>query len=131
VSALRPFRRPRLWLALWLAMVATVAALSLLPADDLPPIALPHIDKLEHLLGYFALSAGAVMLFATRRAQAEAALGLIGLGVAIELAQAALTATRSADGFDALANTLGVLLGQRLAPTPLARLWLGVDRRLF
>jgi len=123
VTALREFRRPGLWLALWALMIATVIAGSLLPARELPPVPFDGFDKFQHLFGYAVLSAYASMLFARMRAQALAAAGLVVLGIGLELAQAALTASRQADPADALVNALGVLAGLAVAATPLAQ-WL-------
>ena len=123
---LREFRWPALWLAIWIAMIAAVVASSLLPAHDLPEVP-DGFDKVEHFLGYLLLGAWAVMLFATRRAQAVAAAGLIALGVALEVAQGAWTVSRMADSADALANSLGVLAGLMLGPTPVARALLRVE----
>ncbi len=127
---LRGFRWPVLWVAIWLAMIGAVVASSLLPADELPPSPFDGFDKVEHFLGYFALGAYAAMLFAGRRAQALAAVGLMALGIGLEFAQGALTASRMADSADALANSLGVFAGLMLAPTPVARALLWVERRL-
>jgi VanZ family protein len=113
-TVLRDFQRPRVWLALWAAMILAVIVGSLLPARELPPMPFDNFDKVEHLLGYAVLSAYAAMLFARMRAQALAAAGLVALGIGIELAQAALTASRQADPVDAMVNTLGVLAGLAL-----------------
>ncbi|MFO7339832.1 MAG: VanZ family protein [Lysobacteraceae bacterium] len=108
-GVLKPLRRPRLWLGLWLLALAVVCVASLVPP---PPVELPrHGDKLEHLLAYAALAAAAVQLFRPGRALWTAGIGLVLMGAALELAQGALTATRLADPADALANTAGVLLG--------------------
>lgn len=69
-------------------------------------------DKLLHL-SYFAL----LWCVAVRTRMARAgwlALGLIGFGVGIELAQGWLTATRSASVADILADSAGLLLGAGL-----------------
>jgi VanZ family protein len=125
---LRPFHRPALWVGLWLAAIAATVVVCLLPP---PPMAVPHgLDKLEHVMGYAALSAGAVWLFAGMRGQCRAAAGLVALGVALEWAQGALTTTRLADPADAVANTVGVLLGLVLAATPAARWLERLDARL-
>ena len=108
--ALKAFRRPRLWLGLWLLAVSAVVVLSLIPPPPLPPLP-SGSDKVEHLFGYFLLAAGAVQLFAARGALLIVGAGLIALGVGLEFAQGALTVTRVQDPMDALANTAGVLLG--------------------
>jgi VanZ family protein len=126
---LRDFRRPRLWLGVWIFGWLLCIVLSLTS-----PIQLggpPDSDKLGHFLAYFTLSAWAILIFRTRRAQILAALSLILLGLAMELAQATLTTTRLGDPRDALANTLGVATGLALAFTPLANLLRRLDHRLF
>ncbi|WP_146907199.1 VanZ family protein [Arenimonas daejeonensis] len=125
---MRDFARPRLWLGIWIFGWALCIALSLLPPIELD--APPDSDKLGHFLAYAMLSAWAVMIFRTRRAQVLAALGLIALGIGLEFAQAQLTSTRLGDPRDALANTLGVLAGLALGFTPAAALVQHLDRRL-
>lgn len=129
-ALLRQFDRPLLWCALWLAMIAVVIATCLLPAHDLPPPPFSNFDKIEHFGAYLALSSYAGMLFARLRPQAIAVAGLIAMGVGLEFAQATLTDSRSGDGIDALANSLGALAGLFVARTPVALWLLWVDRRL-
>ena len=122
-GALKPLRHARVWLGIWIgALFATVVA-SLLPVFLLPAMP-PGGDKLEHFGGYALLAAAAVQLFAGRRALWRAALGLVALGVALEIAQGAFTATRQMDAFDAIANTCGVAGGMAIALTPLRDLLL-------
>ena len=128
---LREFRRPWLWLAIWLAMLGAVVAISLTSADNLPPAPFDGVDKVEHFLAYLLLSDYAVMLFAGRRSQALAAAGVIALGIGLEFAQGSLTASRQADSADALANALGAVAGLMLAPTPVGRALLWLDRRVW
>lgn len=130
MSALRAFRWPRLWLGLWGLMIAAVVVGSLVPSSSLPQTQFPGADKLEHLLGYAALSGYAAMLFDSRRAQATAVVGLVLLGVLIEGAQAALTVSRQADPIDMLANAAGVALGQVVRMTGAAGLLQRIDTRL-
>lgn len=127
---LRTFRRPRLWLVLWGLLLASVIVGSVLPADDLPAPQFAGFDKLEHAFGYGVLSAYAVMLFARRRTQAWAAVGLVVLGIAIEIAQARWTSSRSGDPGDVLADLVGVLAGLAIASTAWARGLQRIDRWL-
>jgi VanZ family protein len=127
-AALKPLRRPRLWLGLWIAAIVALVVVCLVPLDSLPPLP-ENSDKVEHLLGYFLLAAAAVQLFGSRRALSLAALGLVALGIGIEIAQG-YTAYRSSDLADALANTLGVLLGMATAVTPWRDLLLRMEKRL-
>jgi VanZ family protein len=126
----RAFARPRLWLGIWIFGWILAIALSLIRP---PPIGLdlPDSDKLGHLLAYATLSAWAVMLFATRRAWLLAALALVALGIGMEFAQGALTDYRLRDPRDALANTLGVLLGLGVAMTRMQGWLQALDRRWF
>lgn len=126
-AALKPFARPQLWLGLWWTMVAAVIVGSLLPAlllQDLPA----GSDKLQHLLGYAMLAATAVQVFATRRALSWAGIGLVAMGALVEVAQGTLTTTRAMDAHDALANTLGVVLGLATAMTPVRNALLRFER---
>ncbi len=129
-SLLRTFRRPWLWVSLWFAMFVLIAAGSLMSADNLPPIDISGFDKLQHFAGYAALSAGGVLLFARLRAQALVALVIIGFGIGIEFAQAALTADRMGDAADVLANSLGALGGLMLSATPVSGWLQRLDARL-
>jgi VanZ family protein len=124
---LKPFRRPRLWLGVWLVAVLAVAALSLMPPAPLPVP--PGGDKVEHFLAYCLLAMGAVQLFASRGPWLLAGAGLVAMGMGLEYAQGAYTVTRVQDIFDGLANTLGVIAGLATAMTPLRDAWLRVERR--
>lgn len=128
-AALKPLRRPRLWLGLWIAAIVALIVVCLIPLDSLPPLP-DNSDKVEHLFGYFVLSASAVQLFGNRRALLLAGLGLVGLGIGIEIAQG-FTAYRSSDPADAVANTLGVLLGMATALSPWRNLLLRVEKKLL
>lgn len=129
MSRLRPFRFPRLWLGLWWAAIVGVIVVCLGPPPEIPDLP-SNSDKVEHFLAYFLLAWGAVQLFVGRRTLVLAALGLVVLGVGIEVAQGVLTVDRMADPKDALANTLGVLSGMALLPTRLRNVMAWVDRRL-
>lgn len=126
-TTLKPLRRAGFWLGLWCAAVLVVIVVCLIPP---PELNLPqNSDKVEHLLAYFILSASAVQLFGSRRALCWVAAGLVAMGVGIEWAQGALTATRMADPMDALANASGVLIGMLTALTPLRDLLLRLQGR--
>ena len=127
--ALKPFRRPRLWLGMWLLAIAVVVVGSLLPALLLPAVPAGG-DKAEHLLGYGLLAAIAVQIFGARAVLIRAAIGLVLLGVALELAQGLLTTTRAMDPWDALANTAGVAIGMATAWAPLRDWLLRAERAL-
>jgi VanZ family protein len=117
-----------MWLGLWVLALVAVCVVCLVPLDGLPPLP-DNSDKVEHLLAYFVLAAGAVQLFGGSRALLVSALGLVALGIGIEFAQG-MTAYRSADPRDALANSIGVLLGMATRLTPWRDLLLRIEKRL-
>lgn len=128
---MRQLRYRRLWLLLWLGAVLAVIVLSLVKPPALAMQAPDGSDKLLHFLAYFLLALGAVQLFWHRAWLWGCAAGLIGLGLGLELAQGFwLPQIRSLDARDVLANTLGVLAGMMLAPTPAARLLLAFEQRV-
>jgi len=114
-GALKPLRRPYLWLGAWLLAVLVVCVASLTPP---PPMELPrHGDKVEHFLAYALLAASAVQVFRPGRLLWIVGIGLVLMGVGLEFAQGALTETRMADPADAVANATGVLAGLLTART--------------
>lgn len=127
-ASLKPLRFPRFWLALWWLAVVVTVVVCLVPAADLPETP-PGGDKVQHFLAYFVLMASAVQLYASRRSWLRVALGLLVMGIAIEFAQAALTTTRAADLWDAVADLLGILAGWGIAWTPLRDLLLHLERK--
>ena len=126
--SLKPFRRPWLWAGLWVRVVAVVVIGSLVPAHDLPKVP-DGFDKLEHFGAYAVLAAGAVQLFARRLSGGFVCviLGLMGIG--LEYMQAQMGLGRMLDRQDALANTIGVLIGLATAFTPWRDALLRWDRR--
>lgn len=127
---LRAFNRPGLWCSLGLLAVVAVVTLSLLPAGAMPSSGFTGGDKVGHFIAYAALSGYASMLLERKRARALAAIALIGLGIGLEIAQGSLTATRTAEIADALANGLGVLAGLAVGATRLAHWLQRLDARL-
>jgi VanZ family protein len=130
VTVLRAFARPRVWLGIWIFGWLLAITLSLVRPPSIG-LDVPDSDKLGHLLAYGTLSAWAVMLFATRRAWWLAALALVALGVSMEFAQGAFTDYRMQDPRDAVANTIGVLLGLLVAKSRLQGMLQALDRRWF
>ncbi len=126
-GGLKPLHWPRFWVGLWWLSIAALIVVCLVPLDGLPPLP-DNSDKVEHLLGYFIMAAAAVQLY-RGRLLLQAAIGLVALGIAIEFAQG-MTAYRSADAYDAMFNTMGVLLGMATALTPWRDLLLRVEKRL-
>ena len=123
---LKPLRRRRTWLGMWWLAIATVIVACLLPGSDLPK--LPVSDKLEHALAFLLLAASAVQLFRRGRPLLVIGLGLLALGVAIELAQHLFTTSRAMEPADVLADGIGIVLGLATAWTPLRDVLLDLDR---
>jgi VanZ family protein len=123
---LKPLRRGRTWLALWLLAIVVLVVVCLLPGSDMPQLSVS--DKLEHALAFLLLSSAAVQLFLRGKPLAIVVLGLLALGVAIELAQALLTTSRMMEAGDVVADAVGVAIGIVSAWTPLRDLLLRLDR---
>ena len=127
-KSFKPFKRPWLWSGLWMLAIAAVVIGSLLPSSDLPSVKVN--DKVEHFVAYALLSAGAVQLFARRLSWGFVSVLLVLLGIGLEYLQAKMGLGRMLDRNDALANTIGVLIGLATAFTPLRDALLRFDRRL-
>ncbi|MEF9977971.1 MAG: VanZ family protein [Thermomonas sp.] len=125
--SLKPFKRPWLWAGLWMLAIGMVVVGSLLPAKDLPSVQVN--DKFEHFIAYAALSAGAVQLFVRRLSWGFVCVLLVLMGIGLEYLQAQMALGRMLDRNDALANTIGVLIGLATAFTPLRDALLRFDRR--
>ena len=125
--SLKPFKRPLLWSGLWVLAISAVVIGSLMPSQDLPSVGVD--DKLQHFVGYTVLSAGAVQLFARRLSWGFVCVLLVLMGIGLEVLQAEMGLGRMLDRNDALANTIGVLIGLATAFTPLRDALLWLDRR--
>jgi VanZ family protein len=128
-SALRAFRRPRVWLSLWAIMIVAVIALSLMRGPPIPNVL--AIGKFDHWLAYFALTAMAVQLYAGRRAHIVAAIAMTVLGIGLEFAQGYLTTWRDMSAYDGAIDTFGVAAGLALAWTRFANILQKIDAKLF
>ena len=109
--------------------VAVVVIGSLMPAQGLPKVP-DGFDKLEHFGAYAVLAAGAVQLFARRLSWGFVCVILVLMGIALEYLQAQMGLGRMLDRQDALANTIGVLIGLATAFTPWRDALLRFDRRV-
>lgn len=96
------------FLVLWLVSIGVVVAGSLLPVPDGPPV--PHIDKVEHLIGYAWLALLPWAAFTRPVAASYASLAMVLLGGGIEVAQHFVPG-RFASLADMAANALGVACG--------------------
>jgi VanZ family protein len=107
------FRLRRLWLGAGVLWVVLVFYLSLRPEPPEPP---PQgLDKFEHVLAYGVLMFWFAHLEPMRSGRWRLALGLVGMGVAIECLQG-LIGHRQFSVADMGANGAGVLAGWLAAP---------------
>ena len=93
--------------------VALILYLSIMPHP--PELDIEQGDKLQHLAAYAVLMGWWAQMGASDRANARIALIMLGLGIAIEFAQAA-TGYRTFSVADMVADALGIALGWMLAP---------------
>jgi VanZ family protein len=95
---------------------AIILYLSLKNSNDLNKVRLfniPEFDKIVHFLMYFSLMF--VIIYESATSSLKKSLFLLALfpffyGILIEILQGTLTTTRSASVFDAIFNTLGILM---------------------
>lgn len=94
-----------------------VSYFCLVSSNEIPSVDIPGLDKCVHVVFHFALTFF-WFLFFSKQLQIEAVfkplmysvlLSFV-FGIAIEIAQALFTTTRSADVLDVLANTTGEMI---------------------
>jgi VanZ family protein len=114
VSSLR-----NIWLGLGWLWIVLVCYLSLMPH---PPqlFSFNGVDKVEHLLTYVGLMLWFCQVYVSRSARIKLLLGLVVLGVVIEILQG-MSGYRYFEYADMLANSSGVLIGLGLAHTRMGR----------
>jgi VanZ family protein len=102
-----------MWIALSAALVAAVVYASLTP--DLPlPAAPAGFDKVEHFGAYCALAVWFTGLYPRSRYW-QVVVGLLALGLGVEVAQGVMQLGRSAEVLDIVANAAGVGVGLLVA----------------
>ena len=100
------------WTFIGYCLIGLVVVLSLTPSAP-PPDYIPLEDKFKHMLAYGTLMLWFAQLYPKTR-YPILAVSFIGLGVLMELLQSQ-TGTRTADGWDILANGVGALMSWGLA----------------
>ncbi len=115
-----------LWYGIGFSMLAFVTVLSLMPVSD----GVDVNDKLIHLFVYACLSSWFSLIVKSGRSLIWVSIGLIIFGLLIEFLQG-LTEYRSAELADAIANSIGVLIGLGIYFTPLHRLMRKFDAMLL
>ena len=99
----RPLR-----LAVFAAAVAVILYLTLAPSNDVPGSTLIW-DKAAHAIAFGLLVLIGLLMSTHRRVVVAAA--VMGLGVAIEIAQALMPFGRQGDWIDLFADTVGIVIG--------------------
>lgn len=123
----RPLRHLRLWRSTGRALVLASFAVALLPAPrGMGSIA--YGDKIAHAAAFAMIMLWYAQIYSARRDRGRCALGLLALGLGIELLQS-LVPYRSADIWDLVADAAGVGLGWLLASTRLGDLLSRFDTR--
>ena len=107
-------RYARLWKIGGWALILFVIVSCLLPGPAIAPVARLLPDKVEHAFAYFVLTLWFCGLY-PRSFWWKLAASLCLLGILIEIAQGAFTTTRAMELNDALADTVGILLGLAVA----------------
>lgn len=119
---------PLKWLALWVAMGASLAAavvyLSLAPVSISLPS--PYGDKLAHVALYATLMFWLLQIYDGRHRRVAIALALLALGCALEVIQG-YTGYRSFEYADMAANAIGVAAGWLAAPPRMPNMLLRVE----
>lgn len=108
----RPLRLFWLWRTAGRFLIAAALVIALLPAPKVIG-SVAFGDKIGHLVAFAALMLWYAQLYVGRD-RWHCALALVGFGILIELLQA-LVPYRSADGWDLLADVVGVGVGLLLA----------------
>ena len=115
---MHPLRYYLIWQAVGLTLIALVIYLSLTAKPpSVPGFDLPGADKLGHLLAYFLLMGWHVQIYHRRAIRIGLAVGFIMMGIVLEFAQGQ-GGMRMFEWFDALANSLGVIIAWSLARRP-------------
>lgn len=109
------FHYPRLWHTLGWLLVVLVVFLSLTPKAPVV-LEVPGSDKVNHFVAYLLMMLWFSQLHRQPRRQFWIGVGLVALGVCLELVQG-LLAYRSADVLDGLTNGCGVVAGRFLVET--------------
>lgn len=99
----------RLWMFIGWGLILLIIYLSLTPRPPQPAVGLPFGDKIGHGLAYFSLMSWFAQLYQNPRHRLYLAIGFMVLGGGLEILQG-LGGVRSADIWDFLANTSGVLI---------------------
>jgi VanZ family protein len=124
---LLPLRFPKVWSVLGWLLVLGVIVGSLMPGRAMPDVSLN--DKLQHASVYLLLMVWFAGFYA-RRFYVAIAIVLCALGIGLDLLQG-LTATRSFELYDIMADLVGIVIGFGLAVAFLGGWCQRVEQRLL
>ena len=99
----------QLWLVIGALLASAILILCLIPPSN-KISSIEGLDKVEHALAFLALTAWFAALI-ERPGYWALSIMLLGLGVGIEIAQYLMALGRSAEIFDVIADTVGIILG--------------------
>ncbi|MGY5352066.1 VanZ family protein [Wenyingzhuangia sp. IMCC45533] len=97
-----------------IAFSVLILILSLIKTDGIPKISYSHIDKVEHSIAYAVMTFFWVLSYQLGKIKVHLLIlmsSIIVFGVIIEILQMKLTAHRTGDILDVLANSFGVIIG--------------------
>jgi VanZ family protein len=98
-------------LAVAVFITLLIAFLSLVSLDGVAKINISNSDKIGHTIAYFTLSLSWFYVFKKQpRKRILVFFLLIIYGIVLEVLQGTLTTYRTADFYDFIANTIGILL---------------------
>ena len=119
-----------IWLALGICYIGFILAGSLLKVPEISIMEFESRDKVIHFALYFILVAWFVQLYKTNHARIIILISAILLGMIIEHLQG-MTAYRSFDYLDGLANSIGAVCAFLLAKTSFDSILFRIDARLY
>ncbi len=109
MSVRRTLHFYQLWLVIGALLASAILILCLIPPSN-KISSIEGLDKVEHALAFLALTAWFAALI-ERPGYWALSIMLLGLGVGIEIAQYLMALGRSAEIFDVIADTVGIILG--------------------
>ncbi len=117
-------RLRKIWLSIGYALLSMTAVLSLIPGPDIG-----GGDKLVHFVTYALLSGWFSLIVKNTRTLWAVLFGLIAFGFLMEYLQG-FTSYRRQDIDDAIANSVGVMVGMAIHFSPLRGLLVKFDKFL-
>lgn len=116
---------PKQFLLLWaLICSGVITYFCLTDSSNIPAVSIPSIDKIVHFCFHFGFTISWILFFKKElkgkapddyKAYLISFIFSVFFGITIEILQSVLTATRSSDVSDVLANALGALFGVFMA----------------